>query len=284
MNAYARKHASAAAAAIALAAVLAGCSGAPEEPAAEPAGSTSDVTVSTAPESPTPTPSASASDQSDDFETAVEFTRLTHEDKNKEASRLVVPESPAARYLAHQVLIRKARIIARVPDQGNFPTVKADRKTQSIGIVYPTEEPVEGEKSSKPLTYTWQDFTFDQGKVTGWTGASGPVKDVLWTRQTTAKSEGRKAVLKSAYLANSKSVWITVELSSRVETGFASAEYAAEDGYRHGMVEQYASELSEGEKTLAYFVVVYPEFGGTLHIPYTDVEGFDEGELVLTIK
>lgn len=157
-------------------------------------------------------------------------------------------------------------------------------KTKSVKITYPAEEAAEGQPATKALSYTWKDFTYDQGKVTGWTGATGPVAKVLWTRQTSDEREGRKAVLKSAYRANNKNVVITVELSSKVATSWTSAEYTAKDGYRQVTLEEYASELSKGEKTLAYYVIEKAEFGGQLHIPYTDAEGFEEGELLLTIK
>lgn len=262
---------------------LSACSGsgdaeAPQQPAGE-------VTVSTPPDTtPTASPTPTEDPASDDFETAVEFTELTHQDDHSAAAELAKPESPAARYLAHQTLYAKAETIAGVESDTSIPTVKADPKTKSIKITIPADEPVEGEKADKALTYTWKDFTFENGKVTGWTGASGPVKDVLWTRETTAESEGRKAVLKSAYKANSGNVFITAELFSKVATSFNYSEYAAKDGYRQGATDEHTSELSKGEKTLAYFVIEKAEFGGVLHIPYTDAEGFEEGELLLTVK
>jgi hypothetical protein len=75
-----------------LALSLAGCSGGgANNPAQQP---TEDVTVSTPPdEIATPAPTG-------DFATAVKFTELAHTDKLKEAGELVVPESPADRYLA----------------------------------------------------------------------------------------------------------------------------------------------------------------------------------------
>jgi hypothetical protein len=69
----------------------------------------SEPTVSTpADETPTPAPA------NDDFATAVKFTKLTHANKQRQANGLVVPESPAARYLVYQVKIDKAQSIAGV--------------------------------------------------------------------------------------------------------------------------------------------------------------------------
>lgn len=214
----------------------------------------------------------------------MEFTKLTHDSEYTAAAELVKPESPAARYLAHQTLANKAEVIAGAGGDEDVPTIKPDKAKQTIKISFPAEEPVEGEKAAKALTYTWKNFTFDQGQITGWTGASGPIKNVLWTRQTSDESEGRKAVLKSAYKANNGDVSIVVELSSKVATGWNSGEYTAMDGYRQVLRYEYASELSKGEKTLGSYVVEKAEFGGQLHLPYTDAEGVDEGELLLTIK
>jgi hypothetical protein len=109
----------------------------------------------------------------DDFATAVKFTKLTHQNRHKEANGLVLPESSAARYLAHQTLINKAQSIGGYDQsKDEEPSIKPDPATASIKIKYAKTE------NGPALTYTWRDFTFEQGKLTGWTGASGPVQDV----------------------------------------------------------------------------------------------------------
>ena len=40
----------------------------------------------------------------------------------------------------------------------------------------------------RKITYTWKDFTYDQGKVTGWTGKTGLVESVLWSQQSSDSS------------------------------------------------------------------------------------------------
>lgn len=267
---------------------LAACSGTPES-AQESQQPTEEVSVSTPPDSPTASPTPTV-DAGADFDTAVEFTTLTHDSEYAAANQLVKPESPAARYLAHQTLNQKATTIAGGGGYDDpIPVIKPDPKTKSIKVTFPAEEPMEGERAAKALTYTWKDFTFDQGKVTGWTGKSGPVKDVLWSRETSDESRGRTAVLKSAYKANNGNIVIIVELSSKVGTGWSSGEYAAKDGYRQVLLEEHINELSKGEKTLGSFVVEDAEFGGVLHIAYTDESGSSGGngdpwELLLTIK
>jgi hypothetical protein len=133
------------------------------------------------------------------------------------------------------------------------------------------------------ISYTWKAFKFEGGKLASWTGTTGPVKDVLWSRTTTAESRGRKAVLKSAYLSNTGAMVAVVELSSSVGTSFAEAEYTADDGYRQGVSEQGIRDLSADEKTLGYFVFEESEFGGRLHIPYYDEDGTAQGDWKISL-
>jgi hypothetical protein len=248
---------------------LAGCSGGgkADHPPIEP-------TVSTpVDETATPAP------MSADFATAVKFTKLVHEEKYREASELVVPESPAARYVAHQTLVNKAiRVSTGYPpsDDSRKISVKPDPTTNSINIVDKDDE--------RKVTYTWKDFTFDQGKLTGWTGKSGAVKDVLWTRTTSDTSHGRKAKLQSAYLANSGALHVVVELSSSQGTSWGDAEYTGRGGYRQAAAEQYAGDIGAGEKTLGYFVFEDAKFGGTMHLSYYDDTLSGEGDYDLALK
>jgi hypothetical protein len=129
-----------------------------------------------------------------------------------------------------------------------------------------------------------RDFTFEQGKITGWTGKSGPVKDVLWTRTTSDSKLGTKAKLQSAYRANNGKLYAVLELSASKARGFGDAEYTARGGYRQAVFEQNAADLSKGEKTLAIFVFKNAKFGGTLHIPFYDETGSSYGNWELKLK
>jgi hypothetical protein len=230
-----------------------------------------EVTVSTPPdESVSPTSRG-------DFATAVTFTQLVHKDKLKEAGALVKPESAAARYIVHrQGFVKADKIAGYTPEpfKGSF---RRDPATGSIKI--------KDTGGDKKITYTWKDFTYDQGKVTGWTGKTGPVESVLWSRQSSDSSRGRKAELKSAHLANSGSLFVVVELSSSKSTGWGDAEYAAKDGHRQGASDQSTRDLSGDQKTLALFGFADAKFGGKLHIPYYEEDGTSEGnwELELAI-
>ena len=249
---------------------LAGCSGGG---AGDPAQQTEPTVSTPADEIPAPSP------MSDDFSTAARFTKLSHQNRHKEANALVVPESPAARYLAHQTLINKAQSIAGYDQsEDEEPSVKPDPATGSIKFKFAKTE------REPALSYIWRDFTFEQGKITGWTGKSGPVTDVLWTRTTTDSKLSTKAKLESAYRSNSGNLYIVVELSAGKSRGFGEAEYAAHGGYRQTVMEQNASDLSKGEKTLAYFTFKNAKFGGTLHIPFYDQTGSSYGDWALKLK
>jgi hypothetical protein len=258
-------------AALVLVALLAaGCSsgGAKDHPA-QPQG---EPTVST-PADTTPPPALT-----DDFASALQFTKLVWRDKYSAAAELTVPESPAARYLAAQVLVAKAQRLTGSPPADGSVGFKPDAAAGSITITYKDDQ--------GKSTYTWKDFTFEQGKLTGWTAKRGPIKDALWTRTSNDSSRGVKAKLASAYLSSSGNLWVTVELSANRARGFGDAEYAAKGGYRQTASEQYASDLAAGEKTLAYFIFDDSKFGGTMHIPYYDGNGTSQGdwELKLAIK
>jgi hypothetical protein len=251
---------------------LAGCSGGGAADQAPAQGG--EPTVSTpADETPTPAP------MSDDFATAVKFTKLAHQNEYKEAVALVVPESPAARYLAHQVKVDKAYSIAGYGDEDDEqPTYKPDPTTSSIKIKIAATE------DRKAVSYVWKDFTYDQGKITGWTGKTGPIQNVLWTRTTTDSKLSTKAKLESAYRANNGNLYVVVELSASKGRGFNDAEYTAKGGYRQAVLEQNAPDLSKGEKTLAYFVFKGARFGGTLHLPFYDESGSSYGNWQLDLK
>jgi hypothetical protein len=250
---------------------LAGCSGggASDHPVQQ-----TEPTVSTPPdETPAPTP------VSDDFATAVKFTKLTHQSRYKEASGLVVPESPAARYLAHQTLMRKAQQIAGYNQSGDEePSLKPDPTTGTIKIRY--EDQSEGETK-----YTWRDFTFEQGKITGWTGASGPVKDVLWSRESKDSALGATAELASAYRTNAGNMDVVVEWCAKRDIDLSyEPSYSAKGGYRQHASDFNADELADGEKTLAYYTFDDAKFGGKLRLKIASASGYSTANLELAIK
>ena len=185
------------------------------------------------------------------------------------------------------VCCRKVRRAPAADDQGGEDhRLRVGARDSEVGPD-PATGAIKIKYDNKPKTKdTWKDFTFDQGKISGWTGKTGPVKSVLWSRTTSDQSRGRKAELKSAYLTNSKALYAIVELSSSKATSWGNAEYTAKGDYRQGAFKQSAGEIAAGEKTLAYFAFENAKIGGVLHIPYYDEDGTSQGrwKLELPIK
>jgi hypothetical protein len=235
----------------------------------------SEPSVSTpADETPTPEPA-------DDFATAVKFTKLVYQNEYKKANALVVPESPAARYLVAQVSIDKAQRIAGYDPSDNAKpdSIKPDSTTGNIKVKFAKTE-------DEPATsVVWKGFTYDQGKITGWTGKLGPIKDRLWTRTTTDSKLDARAKLESAYLSNSGTLFIVVELSAKrdVDLGYMPS-YAAKSGYRQNASDSSGDELAKGEKTLVYCTFDDAKFGGKLRLKIASASGYDTANLELAIK
>jgi hypothetical protein len=76
----------------------------------------------------------------------------------------------------------------------------------------------------------------------------------------------------SAYLSNIGSLLVVVELSSSEASQFWEAEHGPR-WLPPGRLRVRARDLSEGEKTLGYYVFEDAKSGGTLHIPYMDDDG-----------
>ena len=269
------------AASLILALSLAGCSGRDANDLPAQHVSSTEPSVSTLPDG-TATPATTT-----DFDKAVEFTKLVHTTKYKEAAELVVPESAADRYVVHQTLYRRAvKASQGYAPEGVPPEFEPDPAKGSIKIIFLAQAETQQEATENATSYTWKDFTYKGGKIASWTGKSGPVEDVLWTRTTHAASRGRRAELKSAYLSDIGSLIAVVELWTSQPSKFLEGEYTARGGDRQAASEYGARDLSEGEKTLGYYVFEDAKFGGTLRIPYTDGDGSSQGDwkLKLAIK
>jgi len=125
-----------------LALLAAGCSGGGAADQTQPS---SDPTVSTPVDPPPATPSG-------DFATAVKFTKLTHRsdglDNYRKAADLTAPESPAARYIAHQVSMYRAEKTANGwVDEGGEYKFKPHPIAQTIRIKF-----LGGEGLGKPYS------------------------------------------------------------------------------------------------------------------------------------
>ncbi|HSU36544.1 MAG TPA: hypothetical protein VLJ88_12875 [Propionibacteriaceae bacterium] len=231
-----------------------------------------------APEASTANPTT-APPSSDYFASALTFTRLVHLGKHSQARSLVEPNSPAARYIAHQLADTKAYKVDGLSDSNveNDWTIAGDEETGKVRI-----KPSDGSAS-----YTWEQFTYSgAGKITGWTGASGPIESALWTRGSSDTGLGVTARLVSAYRTNIGAMRMVVDYSTDRDVDLSfTASYAARGGSRQNSTEQsFANELDKGKKTFTHYSFADATFGGTLRLKVASMNGSETANLVLAIR
>jgi hypothetical protein len=248
--------------------LVAACSSGASNPGSS-APETSPTVSAPSPQATTPT------SQADDFNTAVKFTRFAFKAKYQQAAELTKPESAASRYIVHQAAVDKAqRIDGRQSDEVDY-SVDPNKKTGSIRIDYGSDE-----------VYVWKDFTFDQGKVTGWTGPNGPISSVLWTREAKDSGLGATARLVSAYRSNAGNMFAVVQFTAKrdVDLGYMPT-YAAKGGYRQNSSDwSSVDELAAGEKTLTWYMFNDAKFGGKLRLKVASATGYSTAILELAIR
>jgi hypothetical protein len=257
-------------AALATSLLLTGCSGGivgsgTENPAATAEPSSANPTI--------------AAPSSGYFASALTFTRLVHLGKHSQAGSLVEPHSAAARYIAHQLADTKAYKMDGLGDSNGEDdwTIDGNERTGKVRI-----KPSDGSAS-----YTWEQFTYSgAGKITGWTGASGPIESVLWTRESQDSGLGVTVRLVSAYRTNIGAMRMVVDYSTKrdVELSY-TASYAARGGDRQNSTEQSSqNELDKGEETFTHYSFPDAEFGGTLRLKVAVAKGGQTVNLVLAIR
>lgn len=254
---------------------LGACSGggSPTEQAAAP------VTpkISTPVDSPSTPPATASAPSNNQFTKAVEFSRLVWNGEDEQAGALVADNTPAARYIVHQINYDKALRVSGLDNEIVGYTIKGDEKTGAVSI--------EGEDDDE--TFVWKSFTFDSaGKVTGWSTPNGPIAKILWSRESSDESVGAKGRLVSAYRTTSGGVTMVVEMSATktVQLGY-TAEYAPTGDYKQQSTDQSSIDsLAKGEKTLLYYYFEDAKFGGKLTIPVSSGKNYDSGTITLRIR
>ena len=241
-----------------------------------------DAPSSGAAASPTPTPAQKAN-----FSDAVEFTRLVHIGDYGAAGGMVADNSPAARYIAHQIADRRAYELNGQPvteNESSDVSVDGDNAASEVHI-----EIVDGDTTTK---YTWKDFAFDErGKITAWTGKSGPIDKALWRKSDSASAHGVTARLISAYVTNAGTLVVVVELASpkraiRVD----DAAYTTPDGYRQEDNAGLYTDVGKGEKAMTSFSFPKAKLGGKVRIELGRVDPNDTssswrmGSVTLAVK
>ena len=230
-----------------------------------------DAVFSTPAESPT-------AESKPNFNNALEFTRMVHLGKYGAAAGLVAPQSPAARYVAHQQAADKAQEI-----NGDDATVNPDDYAFDPD---PKDGTIKIDTGDGETVYTWKEFAYDaNGKIVSWTGASGPVAKVLWSKESKASALGASARLVSAYRSNTGDMWVVVEWSAKRKVMInGSPSYSANGGYKQSP-QSWSSqnELAAGEKTLAYYSFAGAKFGGKLRLDVDTPSYSDSDTLILNV-
>lgn len=234
-----------------------------------------------------PSTSTPSNDGTGDFSSAVEFARLAHLGDYGAAGGLVADNSPAARYLAHQTAYRRAYELNGQPITENSPndvTVDGDAKTGDINI-----EINDGDETTK---YTWKNFAFDSSsKITAWTGKSGPIDKVLWSKSDSDEAHGVTVKLVSAYVSNGGDLIVVTEVSSpkraiRVD----DAVFTPADGYRQQDTAGLYTEVGKGEKAMTVFSFPDAKIGGKLRLELGRIDtndpssSYELGTVTLNIK
>ena len=207
--------------------------------------------------------------------------------KTPSSNWLVADNSPAARYIAHQTAYRRAYELNGQPLTETSPndlTVDGDARTGAIEI-----EITDGGDTT---TYTWKDFTFDaSGKITAWTGKSGPIDSALWSKSDSDEAHGVTVKLVSAYVNNGGELDVVTELSSpkraiRVD----DAVYTPTDGYRQQDTAGLYTEVGKGEKAMTAFTFPDTEIGGKLRLELGRIDtddpssSYELGTVTLNVK
>lgn len=220
--------------------------------------------------------------EQENFAAAVRFAELVHDSAYDELSKFVASDSPAARYVVHQLSTQEAQELDGSfvgPDSGGGFTVEPNRAKRTIRV-----ESLDGD-----VAYTWKDFAYDaKGKIRTWNNGSGPLDEALWTRRSKDSAMGTEANLISAYRSSGGNLIVVVEASTSRAVSFAydeMATYLPKSGYRQkAFAYTTISDLNKGEKTLLWYEFKKAKLGGTLTIHLYNEKTYDEADLKLKIK
>lgn len=249
---------STASATLLLGALLAGCSSGGDDDAPS-----ADATTSSSPSpSDTASPGASSSTASTDpvsenWDRIVDFATAIADGDNSAAATMVVPGSPAARYVTHQQLVAQAWAESE-SDAPPRPSVTVADDPASLEVrLTPDGSP----------TTVWRDFAVDaDGAVKSWSADSGPVAQSLWKRDSRVTNQGGSFELRSAYRTGAGVLVVVVE----IKAGGRSLEaytptYVDQAGHEHKATAwSFSDILPAGKSVLAVYVFDDTELGGTL--------------------
>lgn len=218
-----------------------------------------DQTATTMPASAAPSATPEADPVAANWDAVVQFVRDVHEGDPSAAQKMAAADSPALHYTEY---LHDADIAARAAgvaaDDTKF-AFKADAKTHVVTI---TATPTEGD----PSEYAWTDFQVtDDGKITSWTGASGPLADVLGKDHDSKEAKGQKVTVAHAYKSNGGAVFIILKVESTVDGYPDSAPvYVGPDGIARKPGGWITNDIVKDATTYLQYIYPDADFGGKL--------------------
>jgi hypothetical protein len=137
-----------------------------------------------------------------DWAAVVSFTQSVADNDWEAAQQQVVPGSAADRYVDYRQQVDQAQQQAGAA-AAPTATVEPDEQAGSVTVT------VDGDDSP---TFTWSDFTTDEGLVSAWTGDQGGLDEVLASPGSTEQAAGAEVSLLHAYQAVSGDLLLVVQV------------------------------------------------------------------------
>lgn len=240
----------AAPAAAALTLMLAAC-GAGTDATADPA-----VTTTQAVATPSATPEK-ADPVTANWDAIVQFVRDVHVGDLNAAQNMAAEDSPARHYTDYLHDSKIASQAAGAPANDTKFAFSADAETHVVTI---NATPTEGDA----IEYAWKDFQVtDDGKITGWTGASGALADVLGKDHDSKEAKGQKVTVAHAYKSNDGGVNIILKVESTVDGYPDSAPvYVGPDGVARKPSGWVTNDIVKDATTYLQYFYPDADFGG----------------------
>jgi hypothetical protein len=214
------------------------------------------------------TPSASASAEMD---RAAAFVKAVYLEDWDQAGSMVASNTIGARYVTHQVAeaqVDELNGTTRTIDPSDVD-VAADLAARTVSV--------EDRSGDSPANYVWQNFAFQDNKITSWDVKGQPVlTSRLWTTKSSDKSDGVRADLMSAYQGNSKNLNVIVRLSSSSkDVRVTGAAYTPKGGFKHEDTESLLTDVDKGGKSLTHFGFNKAPVGGNLKLTIDRIDSSD---------
>lgn len=215
------------------------------------------------------------------WETVADFVSASHEADYETAFRLAAPDSPAYRYVLHQQAAHEAQVTSGNAPENLDYTIEANQDAGTVSIDYTDND-------GDPAGYTWSDFKVDdRGRVYSWTGKSGPVADVLWSKDSHVTVAGTNVSLVSAYRANSGDLYVVLDVSPSkfaLSPDYEPTFVGADKRTREATAAIVPDRIDKGTSGYLMYVFQGAKFGGTVTVNIQDGGYNDRGSAKIRIS